>query len=84
MFFKPSWHSCTEDRQHDDMSINNNVHTSDSEPLSPNLDLPKTRKPQVLFPTNKEDDSAVALPLIHRVDLLRSWRKAVPEVFDEN
>lgn len=35
-----------------------------------------------MFLTNEEDDIAVALPLIHGVDLVCSFRKAKPEVFD--
>lgn len=50
------------------------------------LDTPQTHLTTGFFfllsLTNKEDDTAVTLPLIHGVDLVRSWRKSNPEVFD--
>lgn len=49
------------------------------------LPLPKLVSPKphrmIKFPTNKKDDSAVALPLIHSIDLVRSWWQAKPEIF---
>lgn len=32
--------------------------------------------------SDEEDDTTVTLPLIHSIDLVCSWRKADPEVFD--
>lgn len=41
-----------------------------------------THDHEILLLTNEEDDAAVALPLIHRVDLVGAAWKADPEVSD--